>query len=193
MPMLEGLDGVQKMSKSLGNYVGITEAPQEMFGKLMSISDELMWRYYELLTDVSMAAIEQMKREVAAGQAHPMKLKQDLAGRIVTDFHGAEAAARAADDWSRQFQRDEVPEEVEEVTIKFDDVLPIPASEVEWSISGEMGAQTVKSAVRRIPEFALTASWFAADLQARCQKHPERSKKGPSGLGTMLKNRRTSW
>ncbi len=121
-PILEGLDGVQKMSKSLGNYVGITEAPLEMYGKLMSISDVLMWRYYELLTDVFMADIERMKREVAAGQAHPMKLKQELAARIVTDFHSAEAAARAAADWSRQFQRDEVPQEVETVAVKFADV-----------------------------------------------------------------------
>ena len=77
-PLLEGTDGVQKMSKSYGNYIGITEAPQEMFGKVMSISDELMWRYYELVTDVSLAEIERMKQKVASGEAHPMKLKQEL-------------------------------------------------------------------------------------------------------------------
>src|SRR5271157_5689455 len=99
-PLLEGTDGVQKMSKSYGNYIGITEAPQEMFGKVMSISDELMWRYYELVTDVSMADIERMKREVASGQAHPMKLKQELGKRIVADFHSLEAAEQAAQDWS---------------------------------------------------------------------------------------------
>src|SRR5580698_9901872 len=87
MPLLEGTDGVQKMSKSYGNYIGITEAPQEMFGKVMSISDELMWRYYELLTDVSMPEIERMKIAVAAGAMHPMKLKQELGKRIVADFH----------------------------------------------------------------------------------------------------------
>src|SRR5271166_5443897 len=97
-PLLEGIDGVQKMSKSYGNYIGITEAPQEMFGKVMSISDELMWRYYELVTDVSMAEIERMKREVASGEAHPMKLKQELGRRIVADFHGPAAADHAATD-----------------------------------------------------------------------------------------------
>ncbi len=86
-PLLEGTDGVQKMSKSYGNYIGITEAPQEMFGKVMSISDELMWRYYELVTDVSLAEIERMKQQVASGEAHPMKLKQELGKRIVADFH----------------------------------------------------------------------------------------------------------
>src|SRR6202050_831583 len=91
-PLLEGTDGVQKMSKSYGNYIGITEAPQEMFGKVMSISDDLMWRYYELLTDVSMAEIKSMQAAVAIGGAHPMKLKQELGKRIVADFHSSEAA-----------------------------------------------------------------------------------------------------
>ncbi len=121
-PILEGLDGVQKMSKSLGNYVGINEAPLEIYGKLMSISDDLMWRYYELVTDVSLAEIEKMKREVKAAQAHPMQLKKELARRIVADFHGSAGAARAADDWSRQFQRDEVPQDIEEVNIAIADV-----------------------------------------------------------------------
>jgi tyrosyl-tRNA synthetase len=112
MPILEGLDGVQKMSKSLGNAIGIQEPPLEMYGKLMSISDEMMWRYYELLTDVQVAEIEKMKRET-----HPMKAKKDLAHRIVTDFHSAEAAEKAGEDWAKQFQKDEVPEDVEEVSI----------------------------------------------------------------------------
>ena len=89
-PILEGLDGVQKMSKSLGNAIGIHEPPLEMYGKIMSISDEMMWRYYELLTDVQVAEIEKMKRE-----AHPMQAKKDLARRIVADFHSAEAAAQS--------------------------------------------------------------------------------------------------
>jgi tyrosyl-tRNA synthetase len=121
-PLLEGTDGVQKMSKSYGNYIGITEPPQEMFGKMMSISDELMWRYYELVTDVSVADIEQMKREVASGAAHPMKLKQELGKRIVTDFHSREAAEQAAQDWSRMFQKDEVPDDLPLVTVPFSDV-----------------------------------------------------------------------
>ncbi|MGA9905848.1 MAG: tyrosine--tRNA ligase [Candidatus Sulfotelmatobacter sp.] len=111
-PILEGLDGVQKMSKSLGNAIGIHEAPLEMYGKVMSISDEMMWRYYELLTDVQVAEIERMKRE-----AHPMQAKKDLARRVVTDFHSAEAGGKAAEDWARQFQKREVPEGVEEAAI----------------------------------------------------------------------------
>src|SRR3982075_3441174 len=118
-PILEGLDGVQKMSKSLGNAIGITEAPQEMYGKLMSISDELMWRYYEFLTDISLEDINALKHRCATGEAHPMKVKQDLAKRIVTDFHSAEAAGQAAENWAKQFQRDETPEELETIEIQF--------------------------------------------------------------------------
>src|SRR6266436_3211737 len=110
--ILEGLDGVNKMSKSLGNAIGIHEAPLEMYGKVMSISDEMMWRYYELLTDVQVAEIEKMKRE-----AHPMQAKKDLARRIVGDFHSQEAAAKAAEDWAKQFQKDEVPEQLEHVLV----------------------------------------------------------------------------
>src|SRR5438876_4863095 len=105
MPILEGLDGVQKMSKSLGNAVGITDAPQDMFGKIMSISDPLMWRYWELLTDTSIAGIEALKQQVSAGKVHPMKVKQGLATKIVADFHSEEAAQAAQDTWSRIFQR----------------------------------------------------------------------------------------
>jgi len=126
MPILEGLDGVQKMSKSLGNAIGIQEPPLEMYGKVMSISDEMMWRYYELLTDVQLPEIEKMKRET-----HPMEAKKDLARRIVSDFHSADAAAKAAGDWAKQFQKDEVPENVEQVQVKF--------AEIEWSLSEDLG------------------------------------------------------
>ncbi len=122
MPILEGLDGVQKMSKSYGNYIGITEPPLEMYGKVMSISDALMWRYYELLTDVTTAGIEEMKQKVDGGQLHPMQAKKDLARRIVSDFHSPQASQTAEEDWSKQFQRDEVPENIEEVKISFTEV-----------------------------------------------------------------------
>ena len=89
MPLLEGLDGERKMSKSYGNYVGITESAQEMFGKLMSISDALMWRYYELLTDLAIPQIEALKDDVAYGTLHPMRAKKDLAKRIISDFHSS--------------------------------------------------------------------------------------------------------
>jgi tyrosyl-tRNA synthetase len=117
MPILEGLDGVQKMSKSYGNAIGIKEAPLEMYGKLMSISDEMMWRYYELLTDVQIAEIEKMKRE-----SHPMQAKKDLAARIVTDFHSIEAAVKASQDWAKQFQQGDVPDDVEEVAVNYSDI-----------------------------------------------------------------------
>jgi len=121
-PLLEGLDGVQKMSKSLGNAIGIDEPPLEMFGKVMSISDEMMWRYWELLTDTSMAGIEAMQQQAKSGQAHPMKMKQGLATKIVADFHGEAAAQKAQQDWSKQFQKGEVPEDVETVSVKYDEV-----------------------------------------------------------------------
>src|SRR5258706_9990051 len=123
MPILEGLDGVQKMSKSLGNAIGIDEPPQEMYGKIMSISDQLMWRFYELLTDVSMTEIENLQRQCASGEAHPMKVKQELAKRIVADFHSADVADLAATDWSKQFQKDEVPAELETIKLNLSDVL----------------------------------------------------------------------
>src|SRR5712671_4942235 len=102
VPILEGLDGVNKMSKSLGNAIGIHEPPLEMYGKIMSISDEMMWRYYELLTDVRSEQIEKMRQEV-----HPMAAKKELARRIVADFHSAEAGAKAGEDWARDFQQGE--------------------------------------------------------------------------------------
>jgi tyrosyl-tRNA synthetase len=123
-PILEGLDGVNKMSKSLGNAIGIHEPPLEMYGKVMSISDEMMWRYYELLTDVRVEQIAAMKADAASGKAHPMALKKELARGIVADFHSAETAARAAEDWARQFQKDEVPEDLELVKIPLVDVSP---------------------------------------------------------------------
>ena len=118
-PILEGLDGVNKMSKSLGNAIGIHEPPLEMYGKVMSISDEMMWRYYELLTDVRAEQIAAMKSDAASGKAHPMTLKKELARSIVADFHSAEAATRAAEDWAKQFQKDQVPEEVETESLIF--------------------------------------------------------------------------
>jgi tyrosyl-tRNA synthetase len=116
-PILEGWrPGAEKMSKSLDNAIGIHEPPLEMYGKVMAISDEKMWRYYELLTDVQLPEIEKMKREV-----HPMQAKKDLARRIVADFHSADAAAKASEDWTQQFQKDQVPEDVEEVTVPLSD------------------------------------------------------------------------
>jgi tyrosyl-tRNA synthetase len=113
MPLLEGLDGVQKMSKSLGNYIGINEAPNEQFGKVMSISDELMFRYYELLTDKPMVEIQKLKQDVQAGKRHPMDTKADLAVRIIAGYHGEAAAESAREEFNRVFRNKEIPEDIE--------------------------------------------------------------------------------
>ena len=113
MPLLEGLDGVQKMSKSLGNYIGINEDPKDQFGKVMSISDELMFRYYELLTEIPLAEIQTLRREIASGKRHPMEIKGDLAVRIITDYHGADAANAAREEFNRIFRKREIPEDIE--------------------------------------------------------------------------------
>ncbi|MBZ5554001.1 MAG: tyrosine--tRNA ligase [Acidobacteriia bacterium] len=113
MPLLEGIDGVQKMSKSLGNYVGIEESPNEMFGKIMSISDTLMFRYWELLTDASVHEIKGWRQEVSSGGRHPMKLKVELAKRIISDFHSPGAAEKAGEEFTRVFSAKDVPTEME--------------------------------------------------------------------------------
>jgi tyrosyl-tRNA synthetase len=117
MPILVGLDGERKMSKSLGNYVGITEAPGEMFGKLMSISDELMWPYYELLTDFGPHVIFRVREEVRTGALHPMDAKMQLAHTIIAGFHGEEAATKAREDFQRVFRDRQAPGEVEVKTL----------------------------------------------------------------------------
>jgi tyrosyl-tRNA synthetase len=122
-PILEGLDGVNKMSKSLGNAIGIHEPPLEMYGKIMSISDHMMWRYYELLTDVRTEQIAQMKQDTASGRAHPMALKKELARSIVADFHSAEAATKAGEDWAKQFQKDEVPDVLEQAIVPISKIM----------------------------------------------------------------------
>ncbi len=129
-PILEGLDGVQKMSKSLNNAIGINEAPPEMYGKLMSISDELMWKYFFLLTDLRGSAVEALKADVASGRAHPMDVKKRLARTITAGFHGEAAAASADENWARMFQQKEFAEDVEEVRLKLVDFVPSGQSEM---------------------------------------------------------------
>ncbi len=117
-PLLEGLDGIEKMSKSKGNYIGITEAPKIMFGKVMSISDALMWRYWELLTDASLNEIAAMKSQ------EPMGVKLELARRIVADFHGEQAASRAREDFDREVRQGSVPEDIEEIPLPAEALSP---------------------------------------------------------------------
>lgn len=116
MPLLEGLDGVHKMSKSLGNYIGINDTPQEMFGKLMSISDELMWKYLELLSFKPLAEIEKWRAGVADG-ANPRDIKVKLAEEIVTRFHGNDAATKAYADFVARFQKGQIPDDLSEIEV----------------------------------------------------------------------------
>ncbi|MGH9469448.1 MAG: tyrosine--tRNA ligase [Terriglobia bacterium] len=118
MPILEGLDGSQKMSKSLGNYVGINEPPATMFGKIMSISDDLMWRYYVLLTDLPDEEVAALRQSVSSGGAHPLAVKKDLARRIVADFHGPAAAGQAQQSFEAQFENKNVPTDAPAAALK---------------------------------------------------------------------------
>jgi tyrosyl-tRNA synthetase len=121
-PILEGLNGGQKMSKSLNNAIGINEPPAEMYGKLMSISDDLMWKYFLLLTDLRGSEVDALKEQAASGARHPMDIKKDLARTITADFHGDEAASHAAENWARMFQQKADSEDLEEVHVAYADV-----------------------------------------------------------------------
>src|SRR5712671_1568241 len=114
MPILVGLDGERKMSKSLGNYIGVAESPSQIFGKVMSISDEVMWTYYELLTDFAMPVIARLQEEIRTGVMHPMEVKMQLAHNIIAGFHGEDAAKKATDEFQRVFRDRAAPEEVAE-------------------------------------------------------------------------------
>jgi tyrosyl-tRNA synthetase len=122
-PILEGLDGVQKMSKSLGNAIGINEPPAEMYGKLMSISDELMWKYWVLLTDLKQSEVDALQAEVSAGKLHPMEAKKSLARTITSGFHGEAAALSADENWARMFQQKGESENLEEFSVAYEDVV----------------------------------------------------------------------
>ncbi|BAU23064.1 tyrosyl-tRNA synthetase [Caldimicrobium thiodismutans] len=143
LPLLEGLDGVQKMSKSLGNYVGIMEPPQEMFGKLMSIPDSLMWKYYELLTDLSLEEIQEMKRAVEEGSFHPKEAKKRLARTIVAQYHSEALAQKAEEEFERIFSKRELPEKVE--------AFEVPAGKLYLPrIFKELGITSSTSEARRL-------------------------------------------
>ncbi len=129
-PLLEGLDGVNKMSKSYGNYIGINEAPDDIYGKVMSVSDAMMWRYYELLTDLTVTGVAALKAEVEAGARHPRDVKSELAKQLVADFHSQSAAQQAESEFTRRFREHQTPTDIEtraihlsEPTIKLLDLL----------------------------------------------------------------------
>jgi tyrosyl-tRNA synthetase len=137
LPLLEGLDGVQKMSKSLGNYVGIDEAPGVMFGKIMSVSDPLMLRYYELLTDTSPKELARLQEDLAQGRKHPRQVKEELAVGLVARYHGREAAEQAAQEFAHIFREKGLPEEIEEVTLQVKEAkLWLPRLIADAGLSG---------------------------------------------------------
>jgi tyrosyl-tRNA synthetase len=120
MPLLEGLDGVNKMSKSLGNYIGINEPASEIYGKVMSVSDTLMLRYYELLSDLDLSGLERLKADLRGGNLHPMEAKKQLAREIVGRYHGAASARQAEEDFVRRFRDNQIPEEMPSLTVEAD-------------------------------------------------------------------------
>ena len=176
-PILEGLDGVQKMSKSLGNAIGIHEAPSEMYGKLMSISDEMMWKYWIYLTDLKLSEIEAMKSDVAAGKLHPMEAKKKLARTIVAGFHSAEAAESADENWAKMFQQKGTAEDLEEVAIALADVagaepkqirLPKLLVKMGLAASGaEANRKLAEKAVKLEGETAESNTVTVAELPAK--------------------------
>jgi tyrosyl-tRNA synthetase len=133
-PIIEGTDGVQKMSKSLNNAIGIHEPAGEMYGKLMSISDELMWSYWTLLTDLKQSEVNALRAAVASGAEHPMQVKKRLARTIVGGFHSTEAVQKADENWARQFQRDETPEDLGTFVI----TRSAPADLFKFDVDGDL-------------------------------------------------------
>jgi tyrosyl-tRNA synthetase len=152
-PILEGLDGVQKMSKSLGNAIGIHEPAGEMYGKLMSISDELMWKYWTLLTDLRPREIETMQAAVELGKLHPMQAKKNLAWGIVRDFHSAAEADAAAENWAKQFQQRAVSEDA-------------PVVQISLASEGLVVEQSDDGAVVRVPKLLQLAGLAASAGEA---------------------------
>jgi tyrosyl-tRNA synthetase len=184
-PILEGLDGVQKMSKSLNNAIGINEPAQEMYGKLMSISDELMWKYYVFLTDLRQSEVDALEAEVASGQLHPMEAKKRLARTITAGFHGEAAAVSADENWARMFQQKGESEDLEEVAVAYADVagsvpnlvlLPRLLVQMGLAASGaEAGRKIAEKAVKvdggpAIDAFSLSVSSLPARLTVRLGK-----------------------
>jgi tyrosyl-tRNA synthetase len=152
-PLMEGLDGKEKMSKSLGNYVGVDDSPRDIYGKILSISDDLMWRYYELCTSVSPEGLEQMQRMVEAGELHPKKAKEGLALRIVADFHGEGEAQQARQEFERVFQSKGEPDDVAEHRFAVERgkvSLPLLLSELGLAASKSEAGRLLKQGAVRI-------------------------------------------
>ena len=176
-PILEGLNGGEKMSKSLGNAIGINEPPAEMYGKLMSISDELMWKYWLLLTDLRQSEIDTLREEVVVGVLHPMEVKKRLARTITADFHGEAAAQIADENWAKMFQQKETAEDLEEVLISFADIAGQESNQIRLpkllvalglaASNAEASRKIAEKAVKLDGESAVSALFSVASLPAR--------------------------
>jgi tyrosyl-tRNA synthetase len=163
-PIIEGLDGVQKMSKSLNNAIGIHEPAQEMYGKVMSISDQLMWRYYTLLTDLRQSEIEQMDADVASGALHPMEAKKRLARTIVAGFHSEAAARKADEDWALQFQQRNVEAVAEKAKVDFRKVVVADAVYLARAVT-DLSLPVSISVAKLLVELGVKSSRSEADRQ----------------------------
>lgn len=140
MPLLEGTDGINKMSKSLGNYIGINEPAKDIFGKVMSISDVLMWKYYELLSDLPTAEVKKLREEVEQGRFHPMEAKKALAEEIVDRYHGKGAGKKAREEFESQFSRKETPEDIPDVVVTWEeDAMPLAKVMAKAGVAESVG------------------------------------------------------
>ena len=170
MPILVGLDGVEKMSKTSGNYAGITEPPAVLFGKVMSISDDLMWNYYELLTDLTPDELYKLRGQVQSGALHPMQAKQQLARQIVSDFHSEAEAGQAAEEFSRVVQKGELPEDMAEVIVRAapDAKAKLARALVDWAgvASRAEGERLIKQGAVEIEGNRITDPSFIVNLSA---------------------------
>ena len=183
LPILEGLDGVQKMSKSLDNAIGINEPPAQMFGKIMSISDPMMWRYYELLTDLSLAEIGGLRAAVERGQRHPMEVKMELARGIVANFHSSAAAAAGQEEFERVFRRHELPTDLETVAVKDIEAVKLDKLLVKIGLADSVtdagrkrkaGSVYINGNVEQKPVFALRGSQRRDELVIQVGKRSRR-------------------
>ncbi|HSD71909.1 MAG TPA: tyrosine--tRNA ligase, partial [Thermoanaerobaculia bacterium] len=172
VPLLVGTDGVEKMSKSLGNAIGIEEPPSEIYGKLMSIPDRVLWNYFELLTDLSTEEIAARRRGVEEGRTNPRDVKADLARRITAEFHGAEAADRAENDFRRAFSKGEMPAEIETQEVDAGPYGTAARAVVATGLAGSM-----REARRKIAEGALSV--YAPGGASRAVRDPEERLSSP--------------
>ncbi len=167
LPLLVGTDGVRKMSKSYGNYIGITDPPEDMFGKIMSIPDELMWEYWELLTDLTVEEIEKMKKDVEEGKLHPMDVKKELGLYIVERFHGKDEAIKALEEFEKVHSKKELPTDIPEVEI-LSETKEIPLFELVYKAgfapSKKEAKRLIKQGAVKIDGEKFTDPYFNVDL-----------------------------